>query len=185
MPPPTRPPTKPSPSTTATPTATTRPCSPETHISLAARNAAAEILQSYEQLSWHALSRNEVRPSPNPNPTQPTHHLTTSLVQSLAQTRLHFLSLLAGFTADDERAQIDWKTDNSPHAPDALPTSIYTGLEPLGGEGRRKSSSAGKGKERASLGGGGGSGRASPRTSLGGEGSGSAKKKKRSEGVGS
>ncbi|GAB7324152.1 hypothetical protein MBLNU13_g07528t1 [Cladosporium sp. NU13] len=163
MPPPTRPPTKPSPSTTATPTATTRPCSPETHISLAARNAAAEILQSYEQLSWHALSRNE----------------------SLAQTRLHFLSLLAGFTADDERAQIDWKTDNSPHAPDALPTSIYTGLEPLGGEGRRKSSSAGKGKERASLGGGGGSGRASPRTSLGGEGSGSAKKKKRSEGVGS
>lgn len=167
MPPPIRPAaTKPSPNTTTpTATTTTRPRSPETHASLALRNTAAETLQSYEQLSWHALSRNE----------------------SLAQTRLHFLSLLAGFTADDESAQIDWKTDNTPHAPDALPTSIYTGLEPLGGEGRRKSSSAGKGKERASLGGGaGGSGRASPRTSLGGEGSGSARKKKRrSEGVGS
>lgn len=67
MPPPTRPATKPSPSTTTTPTAATRPRSPETHASLAARNEAAEILQSYEQLSWHALSRNEVRPSPEPN----------------------------------------------------------------------------------------------------------------------
>jgi hypothetical protein len=101
-----------------------------------------------------------------------------SLSQSLTQTRLHFLSLLAGFTPADEAAQVDWKTDTSPHALDgALPVSIYTGLEPLGGEGRRKSSSAGgKGKERASV---GGSGRASPRTSLGGEGSGSGRRKKR------
>ena len=109
--------------------------------------------------------------------------------QSLPQTRLHFLSLLAGFTPADEAAQVDWKTDSSPHALDgALPVSIYTGLEPLGGEGRRKSSVAGgKGKERASLsgGGGGGSGRASPRTSLGGEGSGSGRRKKRRSEVGS
>jgi hypothetical protein len=109
--------------------------------------------------------------------------LTLSPSQSLAQTRLHFLSLLAGFTNEDESARIDWKTDTTPHAPDnVLPTSIYTGEEPLGGEGRRKTSSGGKGKERASL--SGASGRASPRTSLGGEGSGR-KKKRRSEGVGS
>jgi hypothetical protein len=106
--------------------------------------------------------------------------------QSLAQTRLHFLSQLAGFTKEDEKAKVDWKTDISPHNPNALPTSFFTGEIPLGGEGRRKSSAAGKGKERASLGGGG---RASPgRTSLGGEGGGvgsSGRKKRRSAGVGS
>lgn len=80
MPPPARPTaSKPSPSTTTTPTAATstatapRPRSPETHASLAARNQAAQILQSYEQLSWYALDRNEVRPSTppihQPNPT--------------------------------------------------------------------------------------------------------------------
>ncbi|KAM0703439.1 hypothetical protein Q7P35_009378 [Cladosporium inversicolor] len=163
-PPPTRPATKPHASRsiiTPTGAATTRPRSPETHASLALRNQAAEILQSYEQLSWYALDRNE----------------------SLSQTRLHFLSLLSGFTPADEAAQVDWKTDTSPHAGlGALPISIYTGLEPLGGEGRRKSSVGGKGKERASV---GGSGRASPRTSLGGEGSGSARKKKRRSEVGS
>jgi len=57
-------------------------------------------------------------------------------------------------------------------------------MEPLGGEGRRKSSAAGKGKERASLGGGSGRGSPGGRTSLGGEGS-ARKKKRRSEVVAS
>lgn len=79
MPPLTRPATKPSPSTTTTPTATTRPRSPETHASLAARNEAAEILQSYEQLSWCALLRNEVRRSPEPNLARSfSNHLSLS-----------------------------------------------------------------------------------------------------------
>lgn len=42
-------------------TATTRPRSPETFDSFNERNAAAAALQSYEELSWHALQRNEVR----------------------------------------------------------------------------------------------------------------------------
>jgi hypothetical protein len=75
---------------------------------------------------------------------------------------------------------VHWKTDTTPHAPDNLPTSIYTDSEPLGGEGRRKSSAAGKGTERASLGGGSGRGSPGGRTSLGGEGS-ARKKKRRSE----
>ena len=83
MPPPARPTaSKPSPSTTTTPTAATstakapRPRSPETHASLALRNQAAEILQSYEQLSWYALDRNEVcssLPKPKSNPQAQPH----------------------------------------------------------------------------------------------------------------
>ena len=172
MPPPPPPTTKPRPPTTSTSKTkpTPRPRSPETHQSLANRNAAVEVLQSYEQLSWHALNRNE----------------------SLAQTRLHFLSILAGFTKEDEAAQVDWKTDSTPHQLGVLPRSVYTGFEPLGGDGRRETSASGgrgKGKARASLGGSGSAGRASPaggRASLGGEGSvgGSGRKKRRSEGVG-
>lgn len=187
MPPPFLPPqatTRP----TASNTPTTRTRSPETHESLHRRNVAAEILQSYEMLSWFALDRNEVRSSDNTasSPLALLAH-TRSTIQSLAQTRLHFLSQLAGFTEEDEQAQVTWKPDTTPHNLNALPTSIYTGLLPLGGEGRRKSSTAGKGKERASLGGGG---RASPggaRASLGGEGSagGSGKKTRKSAGVGS
>lgn len=165
-PPPPPPTSKPKPPT-RTNTSATRLRSPETHQSLARRNAAVEILQSYEQLSWYALNRNE----------------------SLAQTRLHFLSVLAGFTAEDEAAQVDWKTDGTPHQPGQLPRSIYTGLESLGGEGRRETSTGGKGKgkERASL--SGNAGQASPgrgRASLGGESSvgGTGRKKRRSEGVG-
>lgn len=83
MPPPIRPATKPSPSTTTPTATTTRPRSPETHASLALRNTAAETLQSYEQLSWHALSRNEVRQFPQIHTTltQPlTNHLSLLLL---------------------------------------------------------------------------------------------------------
>jgi hypothetical protein len=52
---------KPKPSTSRTPKpAAPRPRSPETHLSFNTRNMAAEILQSYEQLAWYALARNEV-----------------------------------------------------------------------------------------------------------------------------
>jgi hypothetical protein len=61
MPPSNRPPQSASRPTANTTTPTTRPRSPETHESLQRRNAAAEILQSYEMLSWFALDRNEVR----------------------------------------------------------------------------------------------------------------------------
>jgi hypothetical protein len=188
-----------------------RPRSPETYASLSVRNAAAEILQSYEQLSWYALERNEVRvtvakkkqktspSSPSKPSTSPTPALQTSLrsstlslpdsltlAKSLSQTRLHFLSLLSGFNAADAAAKVDWKLDHTPHGSNGLPTSVYSGMIPLGGEERRKGSvvAGGKGKERASLGGGEG------RRSLGGEGSaggsgsgsGSGRKKRRSEG---
>ncbi|KAL1589243.1 hypothetical protein WHR41_02006 [Cladosporium halotolerans] len=137
-------------------TATTRPRSPETFDSFSERNAAAAALQSYEELSWHALQRNE----------------------SLAQTRLHFRSVLAGFSAEDEAALVDWKEDTTPIA--------HAQSE------RRKGSSAGTGKEkeRSSLGGGvtpGGKGKERERSSLGGASpaSGSGRKKRRSAGVGS
>lgn len=63
MPPPSRPPQATS-RPTASNTSATRTRSPETHESLHRRNVAAEILQSYETLSWFALDRNEVRISP-------------------------------------------------------------------------------------------------------------------------
>lgn len=46
--------------TTATATTTNPPRSPESHESLSRRNAAAEILQSYEKLSWYSFQRCEV-----------------------------------------------------------------------------------------------------------------------------
>ncbi|KAF2478999.1 hypothetical protein BDY17DRAFT_327807 [Neohortaea acidophila] len=66
--------------------------SPESYESLARRNAAAEILQSYERLSWHSFQRCE----------------------SLVQTRLHFQNVLAGLTDQDEAALVDWKEDKTP-----------------------------------------------------------------------
>lgn len=34
--------------------------------------------------------------------------------QSLTQTRLHFQNIVAGFTAEDERAHVDWPEDRTP-----------------------------------------------------------------------
>lgn len=44
----------------AEPTKTRKAASPESFDSLRRRNGAAEILQSYEKLSWHAFKRCEV-----------------------------------------------------------------------------------------------------------------------------
>ncbi|KAK5116383.1 hypothetical protein LTR62_007930 [Meristemomyces frigidus] len=66
--------------------------SPESFHDLARRCEAAEVLQSYEMLSWFSFARCE----------------------SITQTRLHFQNLLAGFTDQDESLQIDWRTDTSP-----------------------------------------------------------------------
>ncbi|KAK6428338.1 hypothetical protein LTR95_015517 [Oleoguttula sp. CCFEE 5521] len=89
-------------SSSRTPSGThTRKDSPESYASLARRNAAAETLQSYERLSWHAAARNE----------------------SLVQTRLHFQNIIAGFDDSDRHAWSTvskvWKTDTTPHVPDA------------------------------------------------------------------
>lgn len=88
--------------------------------------------------------------------------------------------MLAGFSAEDEAALVDWKEDTTPIA--------HAQSE------RRKGSSAGTGKEkeRSGLGGGatpGGKGKERERSSLGGaspaSASGSGRKKRRSAGVGS
>jgi hypothetical protein len=131
----------------------------------------------------------------------PTLHTIVTNIhqQSLPQTRLHFKTILSGFTTADRTSLTDWPTDTSPHDPSRYFHShlAAAGLEePLGGEGRRKcssSASTGKGKEResgrGSLGGeasGSGRkslGRESPRGSLGGGGGGaegSGRKKRRS-----
>ncbi|KAK4555578.1 hypothetical protein LTR86_007331 [Recurvomyces mirabilis] len=86
--------------TTTTTTATTagnrgknKSRSPESYHSLARRSEAAEILQSYEMLSWWSFARCE----------------------SLAQTRLHFQNIVAGFTDEDEASFVHWRVDHSPH----------------------------------------------------------------------
>lgn len=45
---------------TSTSNPPTRPASPESHESFTRRNNAAEILQSYEKLSWYSYERCEV-----------------------------------------------------------------------------------------------------------------------------
>lgn len=82
--------------------------SPESFQSLNERNNAAEILQSYEKLSWLSMQRCEVWESSFITGTSANYH------QSLTQTRLHFQNIVAGFTRDDEAALIDWKEDLSP-----------------------------------------------------------------------
>ncbi|KAK5175355.1 uncharacterized protein LTR77_000494 [Saxophila tyrrhenica] len=92
------------------------PKSPESFESLACRNAAAEILQSYEKLSWLAMQRCE----------------------SLTQTRLHFQNIVAGFTDEDEAKMVDYKTDNTPR--------LKPGEEPRGSrKGKERMSSGGGG----------------------------------------
>lgn len=59
----------------------------------------------------------------------------------MAQTRLHFQNIVAGFTEEDEAALIDWKTDNAPR-----PTK----------DGEKENGGRRKGKKRLSSGGGDG-----------------------------
>ncbi|KAH9825778.1 hypothetical protein Tdes44962_MAKER03989 [Teratosphaeria destructans] len=82
------------PSTQPPPPATRRKeKSPESHLSFARRREAAEILQSYEKLSWLSFERCEV---------------------SIPQTRLYCQNIIAGF---DEKAPVDWTEDLRPHQP--------------------------------------------------------------------
>ncbi|KAI7498270.1 hypothetical protein KC367_g5204 [Hortaea werneckii] len=148
------------PSTTTTTTTGTAmgskpPRSSESYHAFAQREEAARILQSYERLSWYSYARCE----------------------SLAQTRLHFRNLVAGFGPDDEAAHIDYTEDLTP-----LPSKRE---EAAGVKASRK------GKERASLSGagvnGGGGGGAGGSPARDGEGiatpsSAGKKKKRRSEG---
>ncbi|EMC94909.1 hypothetical protein BAUCODRAFT_34912 [Baudoinia panamericana UAMH 10762] len=82
-------------SSSRTSTGTLSRLSPESFDSLYRRNQAAEILQSYEKLSWFSFHRCE----------------------SLVQTRLHFQNLAAGFTPEDEATRVRWKEDFTPHPP--------------------------------------------------------------------
>nr|OQO26984.1 hypothetical protein B0A51_05001 [Rachicladosporium sp. CCFEE 5018] len=117
-------------SSSRTPSGThARKDSPEDYASLARRNAAAETLQSYDRLSWHAAARNE----------------------SLVQTRLHFQNIIAGFDDSDTHAWSTvskvWKTDTTPHVPDAPdwePVKERCKTAVTGGSG------SGKGKDRKS-----------------------------------
>ncbi|KAK4547879.1 hypothetical protein LTR36_010598 [Oleoguttula mirabilis] len=122
--------------------------SPESHVSLDRRNAAAWILQSYEKLSWWSFQRCE----------------------SMTQTRLHFQNIVAGFTPEDEAGFVDWKEDFSPHPPKAgeeqQARASRKGKERAslggGGEGGAGPSSPvggsnGKGKARETVGNGAGS----------------------------
>lgn len=83
---------------------------PENLIDRQKRVAAARVLSSYEQLVWHATNRNEVALSV----------LNLALMffpanrhfrrrQSIAQTRLHFEAILAGFSCAETRLQ--WPTE--------------------------------------------------------------------------
>ena len=167
--------------------------SPEPFEHLAGREEAAQILQSYENLSWYAAQRREVSHIP-PSATELELRICESLKlisnpQSIPQTRLHFQSVIAGFTASDAQPYIQWRTDTTPHVPDppdSDPTVARVKTSQSGG-----SRGAGKGKERVS---GedvaGPSGTQSPAgkgrdRSTGAAGTGtSAKKKRKSEGGG-
>ncbi|RMY27826.1 hypothetical protein D0865_15918 [Hortaea werneckii] len=135
------------------------PRSQESYHAFAQREEAARVLQSYERLSWYSYARCE----------------------SLAQTRLHFRNLVAGFTPQDEAAHRDYTEDLSP-----LPSSGKSLGD--GGRSREEETTVGgggkgsrKGKERAILPGAGGE---SPARGGGGSAPSSAgkKKKRRSEG---
>ncbi|PIB00750.1 hypothetical protein CB0940_01048 [Cercospora beticola] len=62
------------------------------------RNEAAEILQSYEQLSWYAYQRCE----------------------TLTQTRIHFRCIVAGITPEQEEANVHWREDFPPRPVEPL-----------------------------------------------------------------
>ncbi|KAK4507245.1 hypothetical protein PRZ48_000980 [Zasmidium cellare] len=117
---------------------TTRPArSPESFDSLRARDAAAEILQSYEKLSWLSFHRCE----------------------TIMQTRLHFQRVAAGFDDEAEAKNVRWKEDFTRHPKTAEEEAKASrkGKErvSLGGESGRKERNGSKSKE-----GGAGSGSA-------------------------
>ncbi|KAI7168266.1 hypothetical protein KC352_g25409 [Hortaea werneckii] len=143
---------------TSTETRDRLPRSSESYHSFAQREEAARILQSYEKLSWYSYARCE----------------------SLAQTRLHFRNLVAGFTPTDEAAHIDYTEDLAP-----LPSAGRSHGDGSREEVAGATKASRKGKERASLSGGadGGVGGESPaRGGSSAPASAGKKKKRRSEG---
>ncbi|KAK3057073.1 hypothetical protein LTR09_002111 [Extremus antarcticus] len=130
------------------------PKSPESFESLARRNGAAEILQSYEKLSWFSMQRCE----------------------SLTQTRLHFQNIVVGFTEEDEAKLVDYKTDNTPRLkPGEEPRGSRKGKERMssgggGGDGVAGSSVQKTDKSRSKGDGGDAAGSASKKRKSGGGG---------------
>ncbi|KAF2207867.1 hypothetical protein CERZMDRAFT_107598 [Cercospora zeae-maydis SCOH1-5] len=78
------------------------------------RNEAAEVLQSYEQLSWYAYQRCE----------------------TLAQTRIHFRCIVAGINPEQEDLNVYWREDFTPRASETLrqSTSARRGKEKIDSE---------------------------------------------------
>ncbi|KAK4636023.1 hypothetical protein CLAFUW4_00310 [Fulvia fulva] len=110
-------------SSSAVPSKTKSPKSPESFDSLRRRNTAAEVLQSYEKLSW----------------------LSTSRCESIVQTRAHFQRIVAGFgdlTPDD----IKWNEDFTPH-PGSKPSKKGKERASLGGSMSGPSDTGGSGKK--------------------------------------
>ncbi|KAF2173186.1 hypothetical protein M409DRAFT_17131 [Zasmidium cellare ATCC 36951] len=110
--------------------ATTRSArSPESFDSLRTRDAAAEILQSYEKLSWFSFHRCE----------------------TIMQTRQHFQRVAAGFDSDAEAKNVRWEEDFTRHPKSAEEEakSSRKGKErvSLGGESGRKERNGSKSKD--------------------------------------
>lgn len=108
--------------------------SPESFESMRERDHAAEILQSYEMLSWYAIRRCEVCVL-----LRSIDHSSICLTisQTITQTRMHFQCIVAGFTEEDTKKRRVWIEDFTPHSPKP----------------GQESRSSHKGKDRASLGG--------------------------------
>lgn len=82
-------------STTTTTTTTggmSRSQTPESIESLRRRSEAADVLESYEKLSWYAATRCE----------------------TITQTRIHFKCIVSGITAAQEEETVFWKEDFTP-----------------------------------------------------------------------
>lgn len=94
------------------------------------------------------------------------------ILQSMLQTRLHFQNVVAGFTDQDEAAQIQWPEDVTPR-PGEEPKSNRKEREAVVA-GPSASSSKGKGREKSQSGSGaGGSAKKKRRSGAGSGGGGS------------
>lgn len=142
----------------------------ESFESLYKRSQAAEILQSYEKLSWYSFQRAEVRNGATNQFRIGLHaDCLFALRQSMVQTRLYFQNIVAGFTEQDEQALVYWKEDFTPHA-------LKPGED---AKGSRKERDAGGAEQGRSA----GKGKGREKSNSNGSASGSAKKKRRSSGV--
>lgn len=115
--------------------AATRSRTPESIESLRRRNEAAEILESYEKLSWYSTARCEVSISFFCNLFL---ECLLTWCQTITQTRIHFQCIVAGITAAQEEENVYWKEDFTPH--------------PMTANQQQQGSSRKAGKERLSSG---------------------------------